>query len=507
MVSILQRELRIVSRRKWTFFLRVLTTLVGFVFSLFLALFGSPGTGGQYLFQVLLFLSFWFCLIQGVRRAAGLISEEKREGTLGLLFLTSLRPLDIVLGKLFSVVIPLIQPLLAFLPVLSISILLGGTTGGEVIRAALVLGSVLLLSSAAGLFVSASTRSKGRTGLSTIFILLALVFLPLIPLAPIIPFKLLSPWTAFNGVFDPGYRIDPVLFWQSICAINALSLIMLVGAWFYLPRRWQDEPLIAKKRAIFRRNFSPQQRAQILDRNPGEWIAIRTSLGRFETLAFNAAMLLLTAVAIIIAAIDIGAFHWIPISVASFILQLWLASAASYPMIDARRSGGIEIILSTPLHPSRLVTGQCRALLHQFVPPLSILLLAAIGGSVYQISAHGRWETIVMIAVFAFGLIATSVSVASVGIWMGLREKTPNAAFFKTLLFGLILPGMFSGCLPLPFSYVLVPVIAATQITGGELRRLLANEKRSLAWRVRAETVPTPVGPPPVIKPPLIPRG
>src|SRR5688572_18244862 len=120
MVSILHREMRIASRRKWTFRSRVLTSVLAFVSGFFLVLVSAvhPGMTGNYLFTTLIFFSFWFCLIQGVRRSAGSIADEKRDGTLGLLFLTDLRPIDIVLGKLFSAAIPLIQPLLAFVPVL-----------------------------------------------------------------------------------------------------------------------------------------------------------------------------------------------------------------------------------------------------------------------------------------------------------------------------------------------------------------------------------------------------
>src|ERR1051325_7200203 len=113
MLSILERELRIASRRRWTFWSRVVTSLVAFGSGLFLVLRARRMANGQYLFSALIFVSFWICLIQGVRRAAASISDEKRDGTLGLLFLTALRTIDIIAGKLSAVAIPLIQPVLA----------------------------------------------------------------------------------------------------------------------------------------------------------------------------------------------------------------------------------------------------------------------------------------------------------------------------------------------------------------------------------------------------------
>src|SRR4051794_37764489 len=140
MLSILHREMRVASRRPWTFRVRLWTNIVAFVIAAPTLVFtrGSSHVGAGIL-KAVTFISFWFCLLQGVRWAAGSIGEEKREGTLGLLFLTDQRPLDIVVGKLVGIFLPMIQPVMAFLPTLMITVLLGGTTGWEIGRAGLVL--------------------------------------------------------------------------------------------------------------------------------------------------------------------------------------------------------------------------------------------------------------------------------------------------------------------------------------------------------------------------------
>src|ERR1041385_7277812 len=80
MLSILERELRVASRRRWTFWSRVVTSVVAFASGFFLVLVASfQMVNGQYLFNALVFVSFWICLIQGVRRAAASISDEKRD--------------------------------------------------------------------------------------------------------------------------------------------------------------------------------------------------------------------------------------------------------------------------------------------------------------------------------------------------------------------------------------------------------------------------------------------
>src|SRR5256885_5281345 len=53
-----------------------------------------------YLFRALFGFAFVYCLFIGARLTADCLSEEKREGTLGLLFLTDLKGYDVVFGKL-----------------------------------------------------------------------------------------------------------------------------------------------------------------------------------------------------------------------------------------------------------------------------------------------------------------------------------------------------------------------------------------------------------------------
>src|SRR5436305_1386454 len=111
MLSILHRELQSEARRPRTRWTRLVCTVIGFVACLAL-LFADRGGGGfgRRIFETLTFLAFWFSFIQGVRVAAGAIADEKRDGTLALLFLTPLTPLGLILGKFVAVAIPFFLP-------------------------------------------------------------------------------------------------------------------------------------------------------------------------------------------------------------------------------------------------------------------------------------------------------------------------------------------------------------------------------------------------------------
>ena len=89
-------------------------------------------------------------------------AREKREDTLGLLFLTDLKGYDVALGKFLGRSLNALYGLLALLPVLGLPLLLGGVTGREFWRMALALVNALLFSLALGLAVSAVARDSQR---------------------------------------------------------------------------------------------------------------------------------------------------------------------------------------------------------------------------------------------------------------------------------------------------------------------------------------------------------
>ena len=106
-LPIVDRELRVAAHKRSTFWLRVGAAVTGLVIGggglTLCKVYGisTPQMGGM-LFNLLT----WLCLATGL--SAGLfltsdcLSEEKREGALGLLFLTDLRGYDVVLGKLLA---------------------------------------------------------------------------------------------------------------------------------------------------------------------------------------------------------------------------------------------------------------------------------------------------------------------------------------------------------------------------------------------------------------------
>src|SRR5260221_4470234 len=149
LLPIVGRELRVAARQRGTNRLRTITALVTMLVGGLIYIIGSfilPPSAigmtrqlGQYIFESLGGLALLYCLVAGRLSTADSLSEEKREGTLGLLFLTDLKGYDVVLGKMAATSVRGFYGLLAVFPVLAIPLLIGGITNGEFWRMVLVL--------------------------------------------------------------------------------------------------------------------------------------------------------------------------------------------------------------------------------------------------------------------------------------------------------------------------------------------------------------------------------
>jgi len=174
-LPIVDRELCVAARRWVTYWGRALFALFAIVIGLFFYLahyWAGSLTFSQNLFGGLVWLAIIYCLFSGLGFTADCLSEEKREGTLGLLFLTDLKGHDVILGKLAATSLSGFYALLAIFPILAVPLLLGGITPGEFWREVLVLANTALFSLAAGIFISALSRRRRKARAGAFFLLL-----------------------------------------------------------------------------------------------------------------------------------------------------------------------------------------------------------------------------------------------------------------------------------------------------------------------------------------------
>ena len=158
---VLKRELLVQARARQTPWLRVMGG--GFALLLLLAATSDDpnlfATSGQSAFIGLNKLIVVFVWMAAPILTADCLSKEKRDGTMGLLFLTPLSAQQIVVAKASAQSLRILAMVLAAYPVLMLPLLFGGVTWQDAVRLALLHLASITFSLSAG--VAASSLTEG----------------------------------------------------------------------------------------------------------------------------------------------------------------------------------------------------------------------------------------------------------------------------------------------------------------------------------------------------------
>src|SRR5262245_19157074 len=119
-LPVIFREFRVAARHKRTFVFRsvfgALLAFMALMFTISMGFSGASSGSGYYLLQIFVWQIFVLLFIFAPAVTCGCISDEKKQGTLGLLFLTHLNSADIVLGKFVSRALDLVLLFLSATP-------------------------------------------------------------------------------------------------------------------------------------------------------------------------------------------------------------------------------------------------------------------------------------------------------------------------------------------------------------------------------------------------------
>ncbi|EEF60199.1 ABC transporter permease subunit [Pedosphaera parvula] len=457
-LPLVERELRVASRLRSTYWIRAIAagalTVVAMAMLVFGVLSSFHSQVGKAMFHTLSYLTMLLCFIEGARRTADCLSSERREGTLGLLFLTDLRGYDVVLGKLAATSLNAIYSLLAVLPILALSLLMGGVTPVEFWRMSLALLSILFLSLCIGIWASAYNRVE-RQALGT-----TLVFIVILTIGPFLTgqpsLHPVSPAFAYRTAFDAVFKYAPSGYWNSILIMHGLSWALLIWASLVLPNRFQKDFSTSSlsswwKRALQGRRGKPAKRAELRTRllniNPAFWLAARNTGQGLALYLVALAIILLHALFI-----WVGSLNWMTAYVSctvaiNFLLKMWVAVQSCHCLAEARQNNALEMLLSTPLTVDEIIRGQVLALKCSFLFPILLILVIEIGGLLLGIAVvdnNFRLESLgfslffglAYLAIFTLDIFALCWS----GMWFGLSSKNETTAILKTIGFILLLP-------------------------------------------------------------------
>ena len=401
-LPLIERELRVALRKKRPVRDRLIVAAAcsgGALLFLCVATMTGSRTAGRDLHK-LFCLAGAYMALRTPLLMAGAFAEERRNQTLGLLFLSGMGAGEIFLSKLFSAVMIAFSGLLAMFPLLALPFLIGGVSFDLFLATIVTLPNLLVFALAVTLLASVLTQDDGAA------IVLVGVLAALLCAVPAMVYwgqahfapgaEPSSAWLRLSPAYGPYLvwrGLSPARggeFWRSFVVTLCWSLLCLLAANVALRRlwrQWQENREVTswsgRWRQLLHGKAQGRQRlaARWLAANPYAWLAARDR--QPTTLAW----LVVGGLALVWGScLVVWRGAWL--SVPNFCLTATLLNLALRWMIhytaaqglgSCRRDGTCELLLTTPLSPSDIVAGQLEALRWQFVPVTRVVLVLNAG--------------------------------------------------------------------------------------------------------------------------------
>jgi ABC-type transport system involved in multi-copper enzyme maturation permease subunit len=474
-LPVIVRELRAEARNPATYFMRfgAAAALVGILAFVILTTPKLPADAGGDIFRFLhigLHLAIWILV---PLMTADCISRERRENTLGLLFLTPLGALDIVVAKSFVHALRAVLLWLAALPVLTVPLLLGGVSGTMIVCSVLVNATALCWALAAGLLASAFSKQRMQAlalaGALAFGCFVAANRVSWWSVTTSIGVNYSDHWGAFlsrgaelnfnlesyalNSHFGGGWsgRGTRTLSTASLnsallvtCARPAaFAVVSLLAAMLVAGRairlNWQEKPPSRRylwflrvfcEPLVWRAFFQRWIRGK-LEKNPIGWLEHRSWVGRTAVGAWVAVV-----ASFYIAMLGDSTVYRRVLTEMQFVAGLGLALAMTVVAAGSfrreRELGVMELLLITPQTEAEIALGRLKGIWEQFAPAIALLLGAWLWLA-FSLGDKSDWQLVLFFAV-------TFVHLPVTGLYQSLKQRGLLSALLWTLWLGLFAP-------------------------------------------------------------------
>lgn len=475
-LPVIHRELRASARHSFTYFLRTVGAGALLLASLFFGLeHGFESSFGGALFGYLHFTLFYAIWIIVPLLAADCISRERREGTLGLLYMTGLGGADIVLAKCAAHALRALTLWLAVAPLLAIPFLLGGVSWQEAMLSIAINSSAMCWALAAGVLGSTWSKTWGRAVLRAgIFILLFMLIMALATgegLGIIMRSGKAAFWgSSLSDFFDidpskldylflvglgfitrlsGGFAIyvfrtvtNAQLIWLAavLFAFSLLGLVVVIAMAGAKTRRiWREPPPSAQQIWLQRTFCTPvvwigffrQWMKRKLETNPIGWLEQRTWSGRLITWGWLAVVISLYSIILT----DPSFFQRTsdPQNILGWLLVLSMAISTAGSFRRERESGVLELLLVSPIGERTIISGRLRGLWGQFLPAFGLLLVIWFYLGSISLTRAADGGSIVFYATTFFAL-------PIIGLYFSLKCRTFMTALLAAIGLGFVIP-------------------------------------------------------------------
>jgi ABC-type transport system involved in multi-copper enzyme maturation permease subunit len=485
LTPVIGRELRSQSRSPFTYYLRVIGVVAAIVVAASVVLDGiSPDRMGPLLFQRLhqtFFVAIWILVPM---LTADCISMERREGTIGLLFLTPLKPFEIVLSKAAAGGIRAFTFWLSTLPVLAIAFMAGGVTWLEGVASVLINAAAILCALCAG-FVASSLCKRWSSAMVAALGLSGIMSAGFIGASGCLyiaafPFWKHFAWPSYMRIlrqerkfeyfqiFAGGTYVDldiansnghvstvltPAgcgIYLGTICVVTLCSFLLLIlSAWFaawYLKRVWQEGPPSATRAKIEHSLMTPRFGVAFfkrwlnrkLEKNPIGWLEMRSWTGRTVAWGWFAVV-----ISFYTAAFRSQGMTYLVPRVQE--LMMWgifgvLALVSSGSFHRERETRVLEILLASPVSTWDIISGRLRGLWGQMLPSLILMIFVwfSYGGVGFGILTQYNDPASAFRARWLIQCCSGFIALPVIGLYYSLRRRTFAASVASTLFMGFL---------------------------------------------------------------------
>jgi hypothetical protein len=124
------------------------------------------------------------------------------------------------------------------------------------------------------------------------------------------------------------------------------------------------------------------------------------------------------------------------------VLKLWIAAVAVVRLAEDKRSGALELLLTTPLSPADLLGGLRHALQRQFLGPVLALLAMDLWFCRLTLAtSYGSNDLTVATYLARMSLLVLDAVVLwQLGPWVAVTARHPNQAVAQLLIYVCVLP-------------------------------------------------------------------
>ncbi len=479
---ILDKELRVSSRRKRSYLLRsvyvgLLAVFVGFVWVGSIDIF-SGNTSAAYTAsqmaeagQAVTGMVLWFQFVCSMLLAAVFLSvginEEIRKRTLDVLLTTHVNCFHIVAGKLVGKLLQILVLVAISMPLLAVVRVLGGVRWDCVVAGVAITATGTVFVGTLSLFLSIYVQQGYRVIMTVVFVCIVLFMGVPGALAALRHYNAVSGATAdaivyftnpFVAMFDATQSlfgaVTPVAAgrsWPAHCGVmlacaGALMALTMVGVRRaalsgsgLMVRRIGTAAGDAIDRIAARASGTTAQARQTSIQIKGSPIIWREMQGRLSRHRATAVVRYgLVAIAIITASVAavvineeaqmvIGAVAWI----LSFLLVIRVGAQAASCVTKEKEARTWPILLSTPVSDGQIVKHKMIAVLLRNLP--TIIVIFGLYSIIYLYAIAHEPAIIIALIGAPVGFAASMTYVMGLGIYLSMRMKSSTGAVAATL--------------------------------------------------------------------------